>query len=216
MRVFSWRTEYTIVYSSTPQYFGCKILSLRMRLQRYQEVATLARYDWWVRNPVKDTVLLTGKHSNPHFLILRSHFWISFKPKLLVLIETAHPFHPSSFGSPILPNTLPPHQLQSPLLLPPMTQEHFFSFWALPSFLLFYTTSTPTQNPYIHPLVIQLCLMHPEAPLLHHLFHWFSLLVREMQKMQLNLPLCKVIHPFFGLPVGHTSQVFSIVGAGYT
>lgn len=102
---------------------------------------------------VKDIFLLTRKHSNLDFLIQSSHFWMSLKLKLLVIIETAHPFHSSSFGSPFLSNALPPHQLQSPLLLPATTQEHFCSFWALPSFLLFYTTSTPTQNPYIHPLV---------------------------------------------------------------
>ena len=191
---------------------------MRTGLQRYQEAAALCRYVSYHQSGTQLKRPFNASHSNPNFLILSSHFWISPKPKPPVIIEIDHPFHPPSFGSPFLSNSLPSYHLHLHgfrLQQPPYLRE----FSLIPNLSVLPLVphhehlnpeSLPTPSGQHCPMLALWGII--AAPSLTLIFPT----TLRSHKMQLNLSLCKGNHLFFGLPVCHSFQVFSIVGTGCT
>lgn len=190
-----------------------------MKLQRQLSSGSSCISVVIILGPQKKTLLITN-HSNPYNVIQSGHFWVFPQPKPLII----HLFHPS-FGSPIPPKSIPTY-LQIPHIIPVLHLHHFW-LQDLPSGHHFFpNTFCPSSysSPWVPQLKIPAYAPYSTLPcsstLKYHCCHPPPLFIFSTttcsHKMQLNLPLCKGIHLFFGSPVCHSFQVFSIVGTGCT
>jgi len=136
----------------------------------------------------------------------------------LVLVQAS--CHPSSFPLLLLflifiPNPFPLYHLQ--LASPPLLAARLAYWRAFLPFPTPFCSSSRLNSKSLHiPFAQHFPILALKCHHCHPLHPYIFPTVICSHEMQLNLPLFKAIHLFFGFPVCHSFQVFSIVGTGCT